>query len=166
MRGTMFAALLAGGAMAAAGCGARADVPSAAGRPLSPSPELPVPHATRTVPVPPCAVTTGACASLSMRKAWLLQNGKVVYGPVPTEPGGPDMPTPAGTFAVAWKDAEHRSDEYGDDMPNSVFFASGGIAFHAGPLDRPSHGCLHLTLEDSKVFFDRLAVGAAVEVTA
>lgn len=65
---------------------------------------------------------------------------------------------------MAWKDRVHRSDEYGDEMPNSVFFAPGGIAFHAGPLDRPSHGCLHLTEEDSALFFDRLPVGAEVEV--
>ena len=25
-------------------------------------------------------MTTGACVSLSMQKAWLLQDGKVVYG--------------------------------------------------------------------------------------
>ncbi|MFI5614285.1 L,D-transpeptidase [Amycolatopsis sp. NPDC051903] len=117
-------------------------------------------------PSPPCAVTTGACASLSLRLAWLLKDGVVVRGPVAMEPGDASQPTPVGTFAVAWKDKVHTSSEYGDPMPNSVFFAPGGIAFHAGPLDKPSHGCIHLSDADSEAFFAGLPVGAAVEVKA
>jgi lipoprotein-anchoring transpeptidase ErfK/SrfK len=109
---------------------------------------------------------TGACASLSLRLAWLLKDGVVLHGPVPMEPGDATQPTPVGSFRVAWKDKVHTSSEYGDPMPNSVFFAAGGIAFHAGALDRPSHGCIHLTDADSAVFFDSLPVGAEVEVTA
>ncbi|MGV9297929.1 L,D-transpeptidase family protein [Amycolatopsis sp. NPDC003676] len=164
MRGKIVAMVLAGTAAVAAGCGAQAEPEArAAGQPLAPSPELPVPRVTHGPPRPPCSVETGACASLSLRRAWLLENGAVVRS-VPMEPGAPGQPTPTGTFRVAWKDRVHRSDEYGDDMPNSVFFAAGGIAFHAGPLDRPSHGCLHLTEEDSALFFDRLPLGAEVEV--
>ncbi|MEU4672254.1 L,D-transpeptidase [Amycolatopsis sp. NPDC023774] len=117
-------------------------------------------------PAPPCAVTTGACASLSLRLAWLLKGGVVAYGPVAMEPGDAGQPTPVGGFKVAWKDKVHTSSEYGDPMPNSVFFAAGGIAFHAGPLDKPSHGCIHLTDADSEVFFAGLPVGASVEVKA
>jgi lipoprotein-anchoring transpeptidase ErfK/SrfK len=51
-------------------------------------------------------------------------------------------------------------------MPNSVFFAAGGIAFHAGSLTSPSHGCVHLSDADSAIFFDSLAVGATVQVAA
>ncbi|MEV6896629.1 L,D-transpeptidase [Amycolatopsis sp. NPDC051372] len=120
-------------------------------------------------PPPPCAVaevSTGACASLSLRLAWLLKDGVVVRGPVAMEPGDASQPTPVGSFKVAWKDKVHTSSEYGDPMPNSVFFAAGGIAFHAGPLDKPSHGCIHLTDADSEVFFAGLPVGAPVEVKA
>ncbi|WIX75827.1 L,D-transpeptidase [Amycolatopsis carbonis] len=117
-------------------------------------------------PPPPCSVGTGACASLSLRLAWLLKDGVVVHGPVAMEPGDASRPTPVGSFKVAWKDKVHTSSEYGDSMPNSVFFAAGGIAFHAGPLDKPSHGCIHLTDADSEVFFAGLAVGASVEVKA
>ncbi|WP_329046481.1 L,D-transpeptidase [Amycolatopsis sp. NBC_01488] len=116
-------------------------------------------------PAPPCAVTTGACVSLADRMAWLLRDGKVVRGPVPAGFGPPDQATPAGSFHVVWKDREHTSSVYGTDMPNSVFFAAGGIAFHAGPLDAPSHGCVHLTEADSAAFFDGLNVGDAVQVT-
>ncbi|MEW2499856.1 L,D-transpeptidase [Amycolatopsis sp. CA-161197] len=133
--------------------------PTTTGTP--PAPTTPPPP-----PPPPCAVTTGACASLSLRLAWLLKDGVVVRGPVAMEPGDASQPTPVGSFKVAWKDKVHTSSEYGDPMPNSVFFAAGGIAFHAGPLDKPSHGCIHLTDADSEAFFAGLPVGAAVEVKA
>ncbi|MEV6629101.1 L,D-transpeptidase [Amycolatopsis sp. NPDC051114] len=102
--------------------------------------------------------------SLAQRLAWLLRDGEVVRGPVPAGFGPPDQATPAGSFHVVWKDREHTSSVYGTDMPNSVFFAAGGIAFHAGPLDAPSHGCVHLTDADSAAFFDGLKVGDAVQV--
>ncbi|WP_033262263.1 L,D-transpeptidase [Amycolatopsis vancoresmycina] len=120
--------------------------------------------ATTPPPAPPCAVATGACVSLAQRLAWLVRDGRVVHGPVPAGFGPPDQATPAGSFHVVWKDREHRSSVYGTDMPNSVFFAAGGIAFHAGPLDAPSHGCVHLTDADSAAFFDGLKVGDAVQV--
>ncbi|MEV6641625.1 L,D-transpeptidase [Amycolatopsis sp. NPDC051371] len=123
----------------------------------------PVPTTTPP-PAPPCDVTTGACVSLTQHLAWLLRDGKVVRGPVPAGFGPPDQATPAGSFHVVWKDREHTSSVYGTDMPNSVFFAAGGIAFHAGPLDAPSHGCVHLTDTDSAAFFDGLNVGDAVQV--
>lgn len=104
--------------------------------------------------------------SLSQDLAWLLKDGVVEYGPVPTTHGRPGEETPVGTFTVAWKDAVHRSSIYGDDMPNSVFFAPGGVAFHQGPLTQQSHGCVHLSPEAAKVFFDSLPVRAVVQVVA
>jgi lipoprotein-anchoring transpeptidase ErfK/SrfK len=134
--------------------------------PASPTTTSPTTTATPTPAPPPCAVATGACVSLSLRLAWLLRDGRVTRGPVPAGFGPPDQATPAGSFHVVWKDREHRSSVYGTDMPNSVFFAAGGIAFHAGPLDAPSHGCVHLTDADSAAFFDGLKVGDAVQVQA
>ncbi|MGW3961425.1 L,D-transpeptidase [Amycolatopsis sp. NPDC005003] len=161
--------LLLGTVLVAAACSApRTTTPS----PIAePAPLTTTPRATPVTtapppppPAPPCAVTTGACVSLAQRLAWLLRDGRVVLGPVPAGFGPPDQATPAGSFHVVWKDREHRSSEYGTDMPNSVFFAAGGIAFHAGPLDAPSHGCVHLTDADSAAFFDGLNVGDAVQV--
>ncbi|SEP50860.1 L,D-transpeptidase [Amycolatopsis saalfeldensis] len=157
-------------AVAVTGCSAQAATEPP---PPAPPSSLPAPPSTTPSPTPPppppsppCSVKTGACASLSLRLAWLLKDGAVVHGPVPMEPGDAAQPTPAGTFRVAWKDKVHTSSEYGDPMPNSVFFAAGGIAFHAGPLDQPSHGCIHLTDADSTVFFNGLPVGAEVQVAA
>ncbi|SFW84507.1 L,D-transpeptidase [Amycolatopsis australiensis] len=158
MRGTGVVTLL-GLTLVTAACAATPN-PIAEPEPRTATP------ATTTIPppVPPCAVTTGACVSLPQHLAWLLRDGRVVRGPVPAGFGPPDRTTPAGSFHVVWKDRDHRSSDYGTDMPNSVFFAAGGIAFHAGPLDAPSHGCVHLTDADSSAFFDGLNVGDAVEV--
>jgi hypothetical protein len=118
-------------------------------------------------PAPPCdAVQNGSCVSLSEKLAWLLQDGKVVFGPVPMLPGSPSDPTPTGTFQVAWKAKHYTSREFGEPMPNAVFFAAGGIAFHAGSLTTSSHGCVHLNDSDSAKFFDSLPVGATVQVMA
>jgi hypothetical protein len=168
MRTTRAVALL-GFLLVTAACTApRETTPSLIAAPssLPPSSATPTPTTTTPPPAPTCAMTTGACVSLSQRLAWLLRDGHVVRGPVPAGFGPPDQATPAGSFHVVWKDREHRSSVYGTDMPNSVFFAAGGIAFHAGPLDAPSHGCVHLTDADSAAFFDGLAVGDAVQVQA
>ena len=171
MRGTGVATLL-GSVLVTAACSApHTTTPSPMAEPVpltttsSPAPPTTAPPPTTALPpAPPCAVTTGACVSLARRLAWLLRDGRVVRGPVPAGFGSPEEATPAGSFHVVWKDREHRSSQYGTDMPNSVFFAAGGIAFHAGPLDAPSHGCVHLTDADSAAFFDGLNVGDAVQV--
>ncbi len=168
MRRTGVVTLL-GAVLVMAACSApRTTTPSpiAEPEPLTTGSAAPPTTTTTTPPppAPPCAVTTGACVSLPQGLAWLLRDGQVVRGPVPAGFGPPDQATPAGSFRVVWKDREHRSSQYGTDMPNSVFFAAGGIAFHAGPLDAPSHGCVHLTDADSAAFFDGLNVGDAVQV--
>ena len=163
MRATGVVTLL-GLTLVTASCAApRATTPSPIAEP-APLTRTSTPVTTTPPPAPPCAVTTGACVSLARHLAWLLRDGRVVRGPVPAGFGPPDQATPAGSFHVVWKDREHRSSQYGTDMPNSVFFAAGGIAFHAGPLDAPSHGCVHLTDADSAAFFDGLNVGDAVQV--
>jgi hypothetical protein len=175
MRRALVVTLL-GSVLVTAACSApRTTTPSLIAEPAPlASATTPAPPTTTTIaptttappPTPPCAVATGACVSLSLRLAWLLRDGQVTRGPVPAGFGPPDQATPAGSFRVVWKDREHRSSVYGTDMPNSVFFAAGGIAFHAGPLDAPSHGCVHLTDADSAAFFDGLKVGDAVQVQA
>src|SRR5262249_13825063 len=120
----------------------------------------------RAVPTPPCGPTVTACVSLSQDLAWLMKDGAVEYGPVPTTHGRPGEETPVGTFKVAWKDAVYHSSIYGDDMPYSVFFAAGGVAFHQGPLTEQSHGCVHLSPDAAKAFFDALPVKAVVQVVA
>lgn len=111
-----------------------------------------------------CRAVAHACVDLRRRLAWLQVDGRVTFGPVPTGTALPGQATPRGLFTVAWKAPRWVSTEYGIPMPWSVFFAAGGIAFHAGPLDQPSHGCVHLAPAAAHRFFDALAVGDRVDV--
>jgi len=115
-------------------------------------------------PPPPCAPTIRACVSLSLKQAWLLTSGVIDYGPVPISHGAANSPTPTGTFPVSWKDADNTSSIYRTRMPNSVFFAPGGIAFHEGSITEPSHGCVRLAPDAAKFFFDHLTRGQLVQV--
>ena len=112
----------------------------------------------------PCSISDGACIDLSANKSWLLSGGKVVYGPVGITSGRPGFRTPPGMFRVQWKDIDHLSKEFNNaPMPYSVFF-NGGMAFHAGSLAVQSHGCIHLSTAAAKMYYNFLAVGAAVQV--
>ena len=133
-----------------------------------PKPE-PKPAAPASDPGVPCAAAaaasgTAACVDLSAHKAWILQGGQVVYGPVPMLPGRKGNPTPTGTFHVLSKEKMHLSKEFDNaEMPNSVFFYPGD-AFHTGSLSVYSHGCIHLSAAASLKFFNTLHVGDVVQV--
>jgi Uncharacterized protein conserved in bacteria len=117
------------------------------------------------VPGTPCTATAKACVDLVGGHAWLISDGRVTRGPVPIKPGAPDQPTPVGTFVAQWKDPHHISDAPNHaEMPWSVFFADGGVAFHQGSLERFSAGCVHLGPDDAKAFYDYLQVGDQVQV--
>jgi lipoprotein-anchoring transpeptidase ErfK/SrfK len=113
----------------------------------------------------PCTATARACVDLGHNQAWLVHDGAVTRGPVGISHGGRGEETPTGTFAVQWKDQNHRSAEFDDaPMPFSVFFAEGGIAFHEGNPKNPSAGCVHLAHDDAVAWFDDLQVGDEVQI--
>jgi hypothetical protein len=112
----------------------------------------------------PCSSSARACLDLSTNRAWLLQGGKVQYGPVPVTHGRKGYLTPPGTFRVSFKDIDHKSSLYDSaPMPYSVFF-NGGVAFHQGSLRQLSHGCVHLSRAAAQTFFDTLQTGDVVQV--
>jgi lipoprotein-anchoring transpeptidase ErfK/SrfK len=127
------------------------------------------PKTTTDKPAPPpseapCGAGVKACIRLSTNETWLLDNGKIVYGPVKITSGRPGHLTPTGTFHVQWKDKDHKSHEFNDaPMPYSVFFNS-GIAFHQGSLSVKSHGCIHLSMAAAQKYFASLSVGDTVQV--
>ncbi|HWN33289.1 MAG TPA: L,D-transpeptidase [Pseudonocardia sp.] len=132
--------------------------------PQAPLPPPPPPPPA-TVKGVPCLSNVSACVRLSTRQAWLLDNGRVLAGPVPITSGKAGERTPTGTHRVLWKDKDHLSREFDDaPMPYSVFFAAGGIAFHSGSLRAQSSGCIHLSDATAKRFFSNLAVGDVVQV--
>ena len=112
----------------------------------------------------PCGLPARACVDLSSQQAWLMQNGKVSYGPVPVATGKASAPTAPGTFRVFWKDLHHRSSLFHNaPMPYSVFF-NGGDAFHQDSVTVRSHGCVHLTPQAARTFYNTLQVGDVVQV--
>ncbi|WP_181775198.1 L,D-transpeptidase [Amycolatopsis pittospori] len=106
-----------------------------------------------------------ACVDLSALKTWLLQDGKVIYGPVKQLPGKKGHATPTGVFHVSAKVKNYHSKQFDAPMPNSVFFLP-GIAFHTGSLSVYSHGCIHLAAAASQKYFTTLRSGDVVQVVA
>ncbi|QYN31802.1 L,D-transpeptidase [Pseudonocardia sp. DSM 110487] len=136
--------------------------------PSQPAGSKPAPHPAPPGPAPvagtPCTTAARACVALGERLAWLLDGGNVVRGPVPIQHGDAADPTPRGTFKVQWKAEQYTSREYLTQMPYSVFFADGGIAFHEGTQDTPSAGCVKLDREDASAFFYFLQKGDEVQI--
>lgn len=135
---------------------------------LVPLPALAAGHsAVRAVTVrkAPCTLKRiRACVSLGRQRAWLMRDGKVVYGPARITSGRPGYRTTKGMWRVTFKDIDHRSHEYGGaPMPYSVFF-HGGQAFHEGSLSVPSHGCVHLSHRSAVKFYNYLHKGDYVRV--
>ncbi|MEU4249795.1 L,D-transpeptidase family protein [Amycolatopsis sp. NPDC026612] len=173
--------LVAAAVLTACSAGGTADVRLAAGTP-SASPEASAPETSapasapaKTKPAPakpvmaagvPCKITAKACVSLSDKQAWLLDEGKIVYGPVKIMPGKKGSTTPLGTWQVLYKEKMHLSHEFDNaEMPNSVFFYN-GVAFHEGSLSRYSNGCVHLSNAASLKFYTSLTKGDEVQVVS
>ena len=114
-----------------------------------------------------CPAAATACVDLNHHLTWLQSDGRITYGPVSMESGPPgtQQATPRGTFHVQWKaGANYISTEYHVPIPYAVFFAPGGVAFHGGSLDTPSHGCVHLDISSARYYHDHLPTGAEVVV--
>jgi hypothetical protein len=112
-----------------------------------------------------CPRKATACADLEAHLTWLQSGGRITFGPVRMEPGARKDRTPRGVWHVAWKAGRHYiSTSFGVPIPWAVFFAPGGIAFHAGSLTSSSHGCIHLTLHNARYYHDHLPAGAEVAV--
>jgi lipoprotein-anchoring transpeptidase ErfK/SrfK len=120
--------------------------------------------AATTVDGTPCTSTAKACVDVADRQAWLIDKGVVTRGPVQVMTGDNDDPTPLGTFHVQWKAEQYTSRQYLTQMPYSVFFADGGVAFHEGPQDTYSAGCVKLVHADAVAWFNYLQVGDEVQV--
>jgi hypothetical protein len=161
------------GATQTPGSASKANLAIATGPRPSPPPKSavtpPVPGslALTTHDYSACPPAAAACVDLSRHLTWLQSDGKVTFGPVRMEPGPPRSAnaTPRGTFTVIWKGGPNVvSNIYDEPMPWAVQFTSGGVAFHAGSLTLPSHGCVHLTMANAHYYNEHLAIGAEVVV--
>ncbi len=115
------------------------------------------------VPAPPqCPPTARACIDVDGKRAWLLDAGRVTYGPVPVTTGKDGYETVRGTHRVLRHVRDDHSIPFDSPMPFSTYFTTSGIAFHQGRLDEPSHGCIHLGHHAAAHFFEQLRVGDEV----
>lgn len=116
-----------------------------------------------TVAAPPeCPPTARACIDVDGKRAWLVADGDVTYGPVPVTTGRPGHETAPGTHTVIRHVRHDHSIPFDSPMPFSTYFTTSGIAFHEGRLDEPSHGCIHLGHHAAAEFFEQLEVGDEV----
>ncbi|WP_328392576.1 L,D-transpeptidase [Nocardia sp. NBC_00416] len=111
----------------------------------------------------PCSPAARACLRLSSNEVWLMDNGKVTYGPTPMSHGMQGFETPPGVFHVAFKELYHWSTMHNAPMHYAVFF-NGDIAFHIGPVEHKSHGCIRLTEPGAVAVYHYLNPGDVVEV--
>ncbi|MFD4407088.1 L,D-transpeptidase [Nocardia sp. NPDC058499] len=111
----------------------------------------------------PCSPAARACLRLSTNEVWLMDNGKVVYGPTPMSHGMDGYETPPGVFDVDFKRPYHWSTMHHAPMHYAVFF-NGDIAFHIGPTEAESHGCIRLTEPGAIAVYHYLNPGDVVEV--
>lgn len=94
-----------------------------------------------------------------------VYRGGIRIATAPVSTGKPGHKTPTGVFTILQKDAHHHSSIYNNaSMPNSERLTWSGVALHAGGLPGypESHGCVHLSLEFSKLLFSITHIGAAV----
>lgn len=126
-------------------------------------PGLTVANPQLTVTAPCHTPGTRACLQLSSNLAWLMDNGKVTYGPTPISHGRPGFETPPGVFHVASKEWYHWSTLHNAEMRYAVFF-NGDIATHIGPIQEKSHGCIRMTPDGARAFYDYLRPGDQFEV--
>lgn len=80
--------------------------------------------------------------------------------------GGTEGETPVGLFEVLSKHRHYRSRRYQADMPYSLFITNDGVALHGSVMEprHATHGCIGLPEEFSRLLFEAVEVGAAVEV--
>ncbi len=128
-------------------------------------------HSEPLISGAPCTARARACVDLETQRAWLIDNGQIVRGPVRIGIGGPGKDTPVGhSLRVYLKDKDHvsqestRPDGSPSPMPWSVFFNDGGIAFHGGDPRRASAGCVRLPIADAQAWYEFLQVGDQVQV--
>jgi L,D-transpeptidase catalytic domain len=147
------------------GRSAASEMPSSPNPPATPDATAAGPPALSPRARSSCPAAASACVDLGDRLTWLQSGGRITFGPVRMEPGARKDRTPRGVWHVAWKAGRHYiSTSFGVPIPWAVFFAPGGIAFHAGSLTSSSHGCIHLTLHNARYYHDHLPAGAEVAV--
>ncbi len=145
--------------------------PGIVGRHAAPAPAPQPAPAPAPAPSPrpapnPCPAEARACVDANKQVAWLQDGrGHRVSDVIHISTGANNFDTPAGRHHVTRKVKNEVSREYFNaPMPNAVYFADHGIAFHGGNPERLSHGCVHVPMRESEQYFNHLNIGDLVYV--
>ncbi|MDG4760672.1 L,D-transpeptidase family protein [Micromonospora sp. WMMD710] len=115
-----------------------------------------------------CKAGTGTtfCVDLTRQTVWALRNGKVIMPPTVTRTGMPGYRTPAGTYAVNYRNLKEWSNPYEVWLPYWQHFTQ-GMGFHETTTylhDKSigSHGCVNLLHADAVRMWELGKVGTRV----
>lgn len=117
-----------------------------------------------------CGAGTGltACVDLTNQTVWIMNGGKIVYGPTVTRTGMAGYATDTGTFKIHDRQLKNWSEEWDVWLPYWQRVV-GGSGFHQtttyihnGAIG--SHGCINLLPSDAVKFWNTLKTGTTVKV--
>ncbi|MER7586701.1 L,D-transpeptidase family protein [Micromonospora sp. NPDC127501] len=109
---------------------------------------------------------TTFCVDLTRQTVWALRGGKVIMAPTVTRTGMSGYRTPAGTYAVNYRNPKEWSDPYEVWLPYWQHFTQ-GMGFHETTTylhDKSigSHGCVNLLHADAVRMWELGKVGTRV----
>ncbi|MDI1461960.1 L,D-transpeptidase family protein [Catellatospora sp. KI3] len=117
-----------------------------------------------------CGAGSGltACVDLTHQTVWLMNGGKIVYGPTVTRTGMKGYATDTGSFAIHDRQLKNWSEEWDVWLPYWQRVV-GGSGFHQtttwihnGGIG--SHGCINLLPADAVKFWNTLKNGTSVKI--
>jgi lipoprotein-anchoring transpeptidase ErfK/SrfK len=114
----------------------------------------------------PSVAPVSVVVSIADQRAYVYR-GQTLIAVSSVSTGKDDKPTPAGTYPILQKKADHRSNLYNAAaMPYMQRLTWDGIALHAGrnPGYAASHGCVRLPVAFAKRLFEITSVGSTVTI--
>jgi hypothetical protein len=114
-----------------------------------------------------------ACIDLTHQTTWLMNGGKVIYGPTVTRtgynhPDGHGAPTPSGTYKIIERQRNNWTETFEVYLPYWQRIM-GNNGFHETTsyihdMSLGSHGCVNLLRVDAVAYWDTIKVGTTVKV--
>ena len=115
-----------------------------------------------------CPHRTGrvVCVDQNQQRLWVQQGTKIVFPAVHVRTGGVGLRTPDGSYRIYMRNRHQWSYLFSEAMPYSQFFFR-SYALHGSLADiryGGSHGCVNLTVADSRRLWGVLGKGDLVYI--
>jgi hypothetical protein len=117
-----------------------------------------------------CGAGSGltACVDLTHQTVWIMNGGKLVYGPTVTRTGMKGYATPSGTYSIYDRQTKNWSEEWKVWLPywqrivDGMGFHQTTTYIHNSAIG--SHGCVNLLPVDAVKFWNTLSSGTTVKM--